>query len=81
MQRTLELAIRQAVTNRGVSVVVIPGGVALQPAAAAADPKPANLLPARPAVPAANEALDRLAALLDGEGRVTMLCGSGCQVS
>ena len=48
MQRTLELAIRQAVTDRGVSVVVIPGDVALQPAAAAADPQPANLLPARP---------------------------------
>jgi len=79
MQRTLELAIRQAVTNRGVSVVVIPGDVALQPAAAASDPNPANLLPARPAVPAANEALDQLAALLNGDGRVTMLCGSGCQ--
>jgi pyruvate dehydrogenase (quinone) len=79
MQRTLELAIRQAVTDRGVSVVVIPGDVALQPAAAAADPKPENLLPARPAEPAANEALDRLAALLNGENRVTMLCGSGCQ--
>jgi pyruvate dehydrogenase (quinone) len=78
MQRTVELAIRQAVTDRGASVVVIPGDVALQPAAAAADPKPANLLPAPPAEPAANEALDRLAALLNGENRVTMLCGSGC---
>src|SRR5271156_3151689 len=79
MQRTLELAIRQAVTNRGVSVVVIPGDVALQPAAAASDPSAANLLPARPAVPAANETLDQLAALLNGGSRVTMLCGSGCQ--
>src|ERR1700683_2285148 len=79
MQRTLELAIRQAVTNRGVSVVVIPGDVALQPAAPASDPNPANLLPARPAVPAANEALDQLATLLNGDSRVTMLCGSGCQ--
>src|SRR5271168_2409633 len=79
MQRTLELAIRQAVANRGVSVVVIPGDVALQPAAPASDPNPANLLPARPAVPAANEALDQLATLLNGDSRVTMLCGSGCQ--
>src|SRR6201997_1808246 len=38
MPRTLEIAIRNAVANRGVSVVVIPGDVALQPAAAAADP-------------------------------------------
>lgn len=79
LQRTLELAIRQAVTNRGVSVIVIPGDVALQPAEMGSDPQPANLLPSRPAVPAANDALDRLAALLNGNGRVTMLCGSGCQ--
>src|ERR1700739_2200252 len=79
MQRTLELAIRQAVTNRGVSVVVIPGDVALQPAAAAADPQPASVRPTRPAVPASNEALGQLAALLNGDSRVTMLCGSGCQ--
>src|SRR6201987_4147797 len=32
MPRTLEIAIRQAVGNRGVSVVVMPGDVALQPA-------------------------------------------------
>src|ERR1700752_2995342 len=79
MQRTLELAIRQAVANRGVSVIVMPGDVALQPAATTSDPSAANLLPARPAVPAANEALDQLATLLNGDNRVTMLCGSGCQ--
>src|ERR1700733_10823881 len=32
MPRTLEIAIRQAVGKRGVSVIVIPGDVALQPA-------------------------------------------------
>ena len=32
MPRTLEIAIREAVGKRGVSVVVIPGDVALQPA-------------------------------------------------
>jgi pyruvate dehydrogenase (quinone) len=52
MQRTLELAIRRAVTNRGVSVVVIPGDVALQPAVTAIDPQPANLLPSRPTMAA-----------------------------
>src|SRR3982075_1694410 len=44
MPRTLEIAIRQAVGNRGVSVVVIPGDVALQPAADAPPPKVAGLL-------------------------------------
>ena len=45
MPRTLEVAIRTAVGKRGVSVVVIPGDVALQPAAAAPPPRPTNLLP------------------------------------
>jgi pyruvate dehydrogenase (quinone) len=44
MPRTLEVAIRQAVTKRGVFVAVVPGDVALQPAIAAPDPQPANLL-------------------------------------
>jgi pyruvate dehydrogenase (quinone) len=79
MPRTLEIAIRQAVGNRGVSVVVIPGDVALQPALDAPLPKAAGLLPGH-AVPIPTRAdVDRLAALLNGDGRVTMLCGSGCQ--
>src|SRR6266508_4350145 len=63
MPRTLEMAIHAAVAKRGVAVVVIPGDVALQAAAEA---------------PAGAD-LDRLAALLNDGGRVTMLCGSGCQ--
>src|ERR1700757_2539862 len=47
MPRVLEIAIRQAVGNRGVSVVVIPGDVALQPAADAPSPKAAGLLPSQ----------------------------------
>src|SRR3977135_4386182 len=49
MPRTLEIAIRQAVGNRGVSVVVMPGDVALQPALDAPPPKAEGLLPRRPA--------------------------------
>ena len=79
MPRVLEVAIREAVGRRGVSVVVIPGDVALQPAADAPPPKGAGLLPARPAVMPESSDLDRLAALLNGGGRVTILCGSGCQ--
>src|ERR1700757_5138685 len=48
MPRTLEIAIREAVGRRGVSVVVIPGDVALQKAADASLPKPASLLPNQP---------------------------------
>src|SRR5712672_2121366 len=79
MPRTLEIAIRQAVGNRGVSVAVMPGDVALQPAADAPVPKAEGLLPGRAVATPSNVDVDRLAALLNGEGRVTMLCGSGCQ--
>src|SRR5690242_10479293 len=76
--RVLEVAIREAIGRPGVSVVVIPGDVALQPAAAAPMPKLAGLLLPRPVVVPERSDLDRLAALLNGGRRVTMLCGSGC---
>jgi pyruvate dehydrogenase (quinone) len=79
MPRILEIAIRQAVGNRGVSVVVIPGDVALQPAADAPPPKAAGLLPSQAVVMPARVDVDRLAALLNDDGRVTLLCGSGCE--
>jgi pyruvate dehydrogenase (quinone) len=79
MPRTLEIAIRRAVGMRGVSVVVMPGDVALQPASAAPATKPAGLLPSRAVVRPAPADLERLATLLNGKGRVTVLCGSGCQ--
>src|ERR1700680_3547500 len=71
MPRVLEIAIRQAIGKRGVSVIVIPGDVALQPALDAPAPKPGGLLPARPVVMPEKADLDRLAALLDGMGGVT----------
>jgi pyruvate dehydrogenase (quinone) len=79
MPRTLEIAIREAVGKRGVSVVVIPGDVALQAASKAPSAKFDGLLPSAPVVTPAPKDLDRLAALLNGGGRVTILCGSGCQ--
>jgi len=78
MPRVLEVAIREAVGRRGVSVVVIPGDVALQSAADTPPPKTAGFLPTRPFVMPERSDLDRLAALLNGGGRVTILCGSGC---
>src|SRR5256714_3230455 len=78
MPRALEVAIREAVGKRGVSVVVIPGDVALQNAADAPAPEVEGLLPSAPVGTPTSRELDRLAALLNGEGRVTILCGSGC---
>ena len=79
MPRALEIAIREAVGRRGVSVLVLPGDVALQPASDAPPVKAAGLLPAAPVVTPSKQDLERLAALLNGESRVTILCGSGCQ--
>jgi pyruvate dehydrogenase (quinone) len=79
MPRTLEVAIREAVGKRGVSVVVMPGDVALQAAANPPPTKVDGLLPPPPVVTPARRDLDRLAALVNGESRVTILCGSGCQ--
>jgi pyruvate dehydrogenase (quinone) len=78
MPRTLERAIREAVGRQGVSVVVMPGDVALQPAMESAARDIAGLLPPRPVSTPAAADLDRLAALLNRGNRVTVLCGSGC---
>ncbi|MBB4007999.1 ubiquinone-dependent pyruvate dehydrogenase [Allorhizobium taibaishanense] len=78
MPRTLEIAIRHAVGDRGVSVVVIPGDVALQKAPTPINPKPQALLPRQPTITPAQEDLAALAALLNGGRKVTLLCGSGC---
>jgi pyruvate dehydrogenase (quinone) len=79
MPRVLEVAIREAVGKRGVSVIVMPGDVALQPASAAPPPKAEGLLPKPPVVTPPRDDLDRLAALLNDNDRITILCGSGCQ--
>lgn len=79
MPRTLEVAIREAVGRRGVSVVVMPGDVALQAASDTPVPKSPALLPPMPVVTPTRQDLDRLAAMLNGETSITILCGSGCQ--
>jgi pyruvate dehydrogenase (quinone) len=79
MPRTLEIAIREAVGKRGVSVVVIPGDVALQPASDAPSTKIDGLLISAPIVVPSKPNLAQIADILNGESRVTILCGSGCQ--
>lgn len=79
MPRMLEIAIREAIGKRGVSVVVMPGDVALQRAAEAPPTKPAGLLPGRPITVPPPGDLEKLAGLLNGDARITLLCGSGCE--
>lgn len=78
MPFVLENAIRAAVGQRGVAVVVIPGDVALKPAPDRAISAPQGLLPPAPVVVPAARELDALADLLNGAERVTLFCGRGC---
>jgi len=77
MPRVLKIAIREAIGKRGVSVIVIPGDVALQPAVGDT-PEPSDLLFTRPAVVPSENDVACLAELLNANSRVTLLCGSGC---
>jgi pyruvate dehydrogenase (quinone) len=74
----LETAIRSAIGNRSVSVIVVPGDVALG-ALDAPISAPAGLRLAKPVVVPAKAELEALAKLLNDGRRVTLFCGRGCQ--
>ena len=73
----LETAIRVAVAERGVSVIVLPGDVGLMEMPSGAKLS-ASLVPAPPLVRPQDRQLDELAQLLNESDRVTLLCGRGC---
>jgi pyruvate dehydrogenase (quinone) len=75
--RSLEVGIREAVGKRGVSVIVIPGDVALQPAAPSTQVTLAYL-PSQPVVVPPTPDIEVLAKMLNRARRITLLCGSGC---
>jgi pyruvate dehydrogenase (quinone) len=68
-------AMRVAVAQRGVAVVVIPGDIALQPLER---PVPKWLVPSPPVLLPADEELQALSRLLNDSERVTLFCGAGC---
>ena len=74
----LENAIRAAVGQRGVAVLVIPGDIALRPAPNRGISPNAGLLPKAPVVRPDETELAALAELLNGAKRVTLFCGRGC---
>ncbi|HLM42003.1 MAG TPA: ubiquinone-dependent pyruvate dehydrogenase [Microvirga sp.] len=78
MPRTLDLAIRAAVGRGGVSVIVLPGDVALQDAPTDEITSRAGLLPVPALSRPQDSELDRLAQMLNEAERITMLCGRGC---
>jgi pyruvate dehydrogenase (quinone) len=77
IHRTVATAIRTAVGQRGVSVLVIPGDVALSEASGPVAGGP-GLLPVAPNVTPPDAQLDQLATLLGAGRKVTLFCGRGC---
>jgi pyruvate dehydrogenase (quinone) len=75
MPHVLHRAMRSAILNRGVAVVVIPGDVSLLEVEDKLKPWPALLAPRT--LPAEQD-LQRLTDILEHSGKVTLLCGSGC---
>ncbi len=76
LPQVLGIAMRKAILNRGVSVVVLPGDVALKPA-----PEEASSSwypPQQPVMQPPERELDKLAALLNDAENITLMCGSGC---
>jgi pyruvate dehydrogenase (quinone) len=76
MPRSLEIAMQTAVSRRGVSVITLPGDVALREAVGEGPrltfPEP------RPLLCPSDEELGALAKLLNGAHRVTIFGGAGC---
>ncbi|MFE8046040.1 ubiquinone-dependent pyruvate dehydrogenase [Brenneria goodwinii] len=76
LPQVLGIAMRKAILNRGVSVVVLPGDVALKPAPeeATSDWYPPQL----PIVQPNESEMGKLADLLNEAKNITLMCGSGC---
>jgi pyruvate dehydrogenase (quinone) len=78
MPYVLENAIRAAVGQRGVAVVVIPGDIALRKAPQRVPSAPRSLALAAPAITPEAEELKGLASMLNEARRITLFCGRGC---
>ncbi|GAA0515188.1 ubiquinone-dependent pyruvate dehydrogenase [Tatumella terrea] len=76
LPQVLAIAMRKAFVEGGVSVIVLPGDVALEPAPEKATP--AWYPPVAPiSVPPLLQ-LETLAAMLNQSENITLMCGSGC---
>ena len=76
MPRTLQIAMQTAISKGGVSVIILPGDIAMQ--AMPDDTLSHGLMLARPAVRPSDQDLIHLAQMLNDGGAITLLCGSGC---
>jgi pyruvate dehydrogenase (quinone) len=76
MPRVLEIAMRTAINLSSVSVIVIPGDVALHNAP---EHKPVPIRIARPVIRPNDEELREAADILNAGNKVTILGGAGCK--
>jgi pyruvate dehydrogenase (quinone) len=76
MPRVLEIAMQTAIARRGVSVVTIPGDVALLPATTTS-PR-LHFPPPQPVVRPSDSEIEQLAKVLNGAKKITILGGAGC---
>lgn len=76
LPQVLGIAMRKAILNRGVSVIVLPGDVALKPAPEDATAK--WYPPQLPVVQPNPSEMKKLAEVLNGAKNITLMCGSGC---
>ena len=74
-QRVIETAMRTAILEKSVAVIVISGDVALSPAV---EQKMQWSTPVAPVTVPPEPELEELAALLNDSHKVAMLCGAGC---
>jgi pyruvate dehydrogenase (quinone) len=79
LPRVLGIAMRTALSRRGVAVVVVPGEVFL--ADAPGDASPEVILPTASVQRPDESSLQHAAAILNGASRITILAGAGCQGS
>ncbi len=76
LPQVLGIAMRKAILNRGVSVIVLPGDVALKPAPV--DAQPVWYTPQPPLVIPSVTELEKLADILNQAENITLMCGCGC---
>jgi pyruvate dehydrogenase (quinone) len=76
MPRVLEIAIQTAIARRGVSVVALPGDIALRNAVEQ-EPR-LHFPPPKPTVCPADDEIEALAKVLNESEKITILAGAGC---
>jgi pyruvate dehydrogenase (quinone) len=76
MPRVLEIAMQTAIARRGVSVIALPGDVALRNAVEQ-EPR-LHFPPPKPTVCPAHDEIEALAKILNDSEKITILAGAGC---